>query len=391
MSTDAKVGKEEWSDLLVDKNGETGFTKLYRWLTTIEDRTSMSLPAFLKRAVIESRVYLTREAAREECVNDLLYCINVMYAGWCMTALSMNQMVQGSKIRDILNTVATESIRPQDAYKSLDQAFAALENYKSVNSPFFPVTLAGPSNVIPSIDDPDEDASFAGGAGNKVIEFPKDYRLVSGIVIDVSFGLGDARDKKVLSVPVAVRLDPLLINQDAAKQFFAANFRQDMWMRWFKVKTGEISFWKDFLFEMDLLDEKYKAIRHDRTGTVKDMYDAQQSALSSYLLKIIGWRADRQNIASSIHIFTKPQFQEFCRTTHCNFDRRDDLLKYLRKTLSMMIAVIDNEYQMVDMYIAGVGKKTTYQFSQLQNYTKPNQYDLTSVMRAFANTNAPRF
>ena len=384
--TVSSVGKEDMSELLVDKNGEASFAKLYRWLTTVEDRVSMSLPAFLKRAVIESRVYITREAAREECINDLLYCINVMYAGWCMTALSMNQMVQGSRIRDILNTVATESFE-QNFHKSLDQAFAAFESFKSRKTPF---TMAEAGGVIPNIDE-ETDTNVGGGAGVSTVEFPKDYRLISGIVIDVSFAIGGANDKQKLSVPVAVRLNPLIINNDAAKQFFASNFKMDTWMRWFKVKTGEISFWHDFLFEMDLLDEKYRAIKNDKTGIVKDMYDAQQSALASYLLKLIGWRADRQNIASAIHIFTRSQFNDYCRSTHCNFENVNDRLKYFRKTLSMMVAVIDNEYQMVDMYIAGLGKKASYQFSQLQNYTKPNQYDLTSVMRAFANTNAPRF
>lgn len=388
MAPELKVGKEEISDLFVDRNGETSLTKIYRWLTTVEDRVSMSLPAYLKRAVIESRVYTTREAAMEECINDLLYCINVMYAGWCMTALSMSQMIQGSKIRDILNTVATES-KHNTVYKDTDQLFAALESFKIKRSPFALPSMASP--VVPGIQDDADDMPVAGGAGNKIIEFPKDYRLVSGIVIDVSFAIGGPADRKTISVPVAVRLNPTIINADAAKQFFASNFKMDTWMRWFKVKTGEISFWKDFLFEMDLLDEKYKAIKRDKTGVVKDMYDQQQSALASYLLKLIGWRADRQNIASAIHIFTRPQFNEFCRSTHCNFESVNDRLKYFRKTLSMIVAVIDSEYQMVDVYIAGVGNKAKYQFSQLQNYTKPNQYDLTSVMRAFANTNAPRF
>ncbi len=385
---------EDVSDIFVDKNGEMTLGKLYRWLLTVEDRVSMSLPAYLKRAVIESRTFITREAAIEECINDLLYCINVIYAGWCMTALSMNQMCNGSKIRDIMNTVATESLSRSinQPHIFLDEKFRDLNAFSTIPTPFRKLDT---SSIIPEADTSDisgeTDWGVGGTAGSKPIEFSKDYRLCSGIIIDISLALGDNRSRKTITVPMAVRLNPTIISSDAAKQFFASNFKQDLWMRWFKVKTGEISFWKDFLFEMDLMREKADAIKNDRTGTVKEMYDAKQSALSSWLLKLIGWRADRQNIASMIHIFTKPQFDDYCRTTHCNFNSESDRLKYFRSTLSMIVAVIDNSYQTVDMYIAGTGSKARYQFSQLQNYTKPNQYDLTAVMRAFSNSAAPRF
>ena len=381
------IGLEDMGDLLVDKNGETSLAKLARWMYTVEDRLSMSLPAYLKRAIIESRTYITREAAVEECINNVLYSINVMYAGWCMTALSLNQMVNGSKVRDILQTVATEGLdnTRNDIYRRMDDIFSGIESFRKRITPY----MASP--IIPGIQDDSEDSDFAGTNGTRPIEFPKNYRLTEGIVLDVSFSVGDERSRKTVSVPIAVRLHPTVINGDAAKQFFAANFKMDTWMRFFKVKTGEISFFKDFIFELDLMKERTNAIKNDKTGTVAEMYRARDNALSSYLLKLIGWRADRQNIASAIHVFTKYQFDDFCRATHCNFENVNDRLKYFRTTLSMIVAVIDNEYQNVDMYFAGVGNKARYQFSQLENFTKPNQFDLTSVMRAFSNTTAPRF
>ena len=130
----SQIAKEDLSDLLVDRNGEMSLAKLYRWLTTVEDRVSMSLPAHLKRAIVESRTYITREAAMEECINDLLYCINVTYAGWCMTALSMNQMVNGAKVRDVLNTVATEDA--SELYVFNDKAMAGLDDFSARKTPF---------------------------------------------------------------------------------------------------------------------------------------------------------------------------------------------------------------------------------------------------------------
>ena len=350
----------------------------------------MSLPAHLKRAIVESRVFITREAAQlDDVINDVLYGINVMYAGWCMTALSMNHIVGGSKIRDILSTVATENFE-RGVFNPTADLLADLGSFRNRK---VPALLS--SGVIPSADTDDLDngdkISGADAPKNRIIEGPKEFRLTSGIVIDVSYNVGEGRSATKVSVPLAVRLNPTVITSEVAKQFFATNFKLDAWMRWFKVKTGEISFWKDFLFELDLMSEKYKAIKNDRTGTLKDMHDSQDNALSSYLLKLVGWRADRQNIASAVHIFTKEQFAEYCRATHCHFDSSSDRLKYFRSTLAMIVAVIDSEYESVDMYFAGVANKAHYSYPQMRNMTKPNQFDLSSVMRAFANTNPPRF
>lgn len=398
MSGPIISGYEDFTDLLIDKNGETSIAKLFRWLMAIEDRTSMSLPAYLKRAVIESKVFLTKEAAVEEVTNDVLFAVNTMYAGWVITALSINQFVNGSKIRDILSTVATETFAGKTVYRHPDDILAGLSSYQSVKAPNIysgsTPTLTTPSGV--GIKDPTENfgeddpsGRIHGTAGTKIVELPKDFRLTSGIMVDVSFAIGNTRSG--VTVPLAVRLMPTIVNHEAAKQFFAMNFKLDSWMRWFKVTTGEIRFTKDFLFELDLLNERTKTLKTDKSGILEEMIDRQQNALTSYVLKILGWRADRQNIASTVHVFTKYQFDQFCRDTHCNFNNTADRLKYFRKTLSMLVAVIDNEYQYVDMYIAGIGNKGRYQFSQLQNFTKPNQYDLTSVIRSFSQTNAPRF
>lgn len=382
-------GYEAIDDLLVDKNGEATLGKLFNWLTTIEDRASMSLPAYLKRAVIESKVFITKEAALEEVINDLLYCINGQYAGWVLTALAMNQYVNGSKVRDILETVATEYFQRRE-FKETDNLLAGLNDFGMVSPPniYSGSTMA----MTPIIPDPDHDAEqmpIHGSSGSKIVELPKDYRLVSGIILDVNFAAGNL--KSGINVPVAVKLLPTIISDEVANQFFAMNFKLDTWMRWFKTTTGEIKFWRDFMFELDLLDDRTKAMKKDKTGVLEEMVERQQNSLSSYVLKILGWRAARQNIASTIHVFTKWQFDQFCHQSHCNFSNVADRLKYFRKTMSMMVAVIDSEYNTVDMYYAGVGQKARYQFSQLQNFTKPNQYDLTSVMRAFSNTQAPRF
>lgn len=384
-------GCEGIDDLLVDKNGETTLGKLVGWMRAVEDRTSKSLPNYLKRCTVSSKVFITKEAVQEECLNDLLFCVNNLYIGWILTALSINQMVNGSRVRDLLSVVATESLSSSSTYKSTDDLvanFATRYNTPSDNlrAKFYTPVIPNENAIL------NEDAEPTTGVGNKkILEQPKDFRLLGGTVIDVSFNLGDSKNRQTITVPVLVSLQPNIIDASVAKEFFKVNFNPALWQRWFKVTTGEISFFKDFLFEMDMLNEKTSAIKADKTGQLKLLYEEQANGLSSWWLKLIGWRAERQNIASTIQIFTKPQFDQFCHETNCNFNRFDDRSKYFSKTFTMLVAVIDSQYNKIHMYIDGIDGVGEYMFSQLQNFTKPNQYDLTSVMRAFANTTTPRF
>ena len=63
----------------------------------------------------------------------------------------------------------------------------------------------------------------------------------------------------------------------------------------------------------------------------------------------------------------------------------------MAKTMSMMVIVIDSDFQMVEMYYHGIRNKGEFTFKQIQSQSKSEKYDLAYLMKAFSTVNSPKF
>lgn len=364
-------------DILTDKNGNIDFSQLLDVVRNFEDRFSPSITKYLKRSFISSRVFIQRSCAEEEILPTLLQSLNSLYVSMVFAAVSSNQYVDHARtVRDIMSVVATESYN--QPYIPDDNLLASLESFNGV--------------IRPKMDAFGKtEAQVNQGTNAQIIDtYVKEMNLIVGRLVDMEFNVGgDPRNK--MKIQMMVQLLPTFITDSVMREFFAVNFKPDFMKRWYQVTAGEISFVKDFLFELDLLEKRNKAIKQDKTGELSDMMERQQSNLWKYIKKIVGYQKERQNIASTVQIFNKYSFDKFCHDAHCDFRRVDNRNKYMNKTMSMIVAVIDSDYNKVDLYYSGLDNKGEYNFNQIKNLAENKQYDLSQVMKAFANTSAPRF
>ena len=371
-----------------NEKDEMSLAKIFEFIRNVDDRRNMALPSYVRKATVDSRVFVSKEAAMEEVINDVLYANHALYVGWIASALSMTQYVGNTRVREIISTVATESLNKYNRYTN--PSIDSILNSYTVDKRKLPTVYAyDEGNPISIIETQDSDTpDIRGSQGMKGFDMPSSFNLLGGTIIEMSFAVGE---KQKITIPVLVRLSPTLITDNVAKQFFKSNYKPDMWLRWFKVRSGEISFWRDFLLELDLRDEKKQALKEDKSGVLFDMFAQQKSALTAYIGKILGWRSERQNIASSIHVYTKPQFSKWCHDVGCRFDSESDRNTFFKKTFSTCVNVIDSDFNKVYVYAAGIKHSAEYSFSQLQNNRNKQQYDLASIMRAFSSQSTPRF
>ena len=95
---------------LTNSNGDLSLGSLLDAAQKVEDYTSMSLFQYAKRAVVNSRVFITRNLASEEILTPLMLNTMNLYTGLIMTALSMNRQISATRrVRDAMSVVATES------------------------------------------------------------------------------------------------------------------------------------------------------------------------------------------------------------------------------------------------------------------------------------------
>lgn len=372
-----------------DQNNTISFSNMIELVRSWNDYSSTSLTQYAKHSMVASRVFIQQNILNETVLPDLLMNLQNMYVGYILTAVQMNTRVDGCRrIRDMLDIVATESLSKDDPdscktiYRSPDTFIGMEESankFFKQSSPNMFVEL--PTNIV----NYQQDAKFLDNKTNAA--FP------SGRIVEISFMAGPDPDKSKnkLAIHIFVQLLPTLMSDSVAGQFLAANFTPRMLQRWVQWRTGEIAFWKDFVFQRDLLSNRRKALKDDKSGVLYDMFERQQNALSNALLKFALITPEKQNIANTILIFNKDSFDKFCHDNNCNFSRPDHRNKFFHKTFAMIVAVVDPMYGQVELYFHGINSKGQYNYKQMSENAKTEKYDLKDIMAAYSQGNAPRF
>lgn len=343
---------------------EISLSSLIEVVRTIEDYKSASLSQYAKRCTINSRAYIQDEIADEPVTADLLKNIHNVYIGWILTALQLDTHISdGRKVRDVLEVVGTE-------------------NY--VGEP-----LKGVSDFYMASDwnrNPRDEKKSGIGSKDKPL---KDISLPSGRIIEVSFSAPNT--KTPISVEMFVQLLPRILPSEVCSEIISLNFNKDITKRWLQYKAGEIKFWKDFIFQLDVLKKRRKALKRDRTGDLKNILDRQRSGLTRQLLKLFRVFPDMQNIANSILIMEKRSFDKYTNDASLNFKKYNDRQKFFGKSYSMIVATVDPMYNRVELFINGIDAKAIYTYRQMTSAAKSDKMDLVELISAMNQGQSPRF
>lgn len=338
-----------------------------------EDVKSTSLPQYTKRCMISSRVYIQNEISAEEIIPDILRNLHNIYVGYILTAVQMNTFVTNNRtVRDLMSTVATENLKGDDyiGVESIGNDFAQVFN----NEVMF---------------DRGRDAGASAGRGSKAVDL-KDISYPSGRVIEVEFA-APQDPKATFKINMFVQLLPRVIPAEVSEAFVTLNFKRSIQKRWLQYKSGEISFWKDFVGQLDLLKKRRKALKGDKSGDLKNMMDRQKNSLVRQLLKITGIMPDMQNIANSILILDAQSFKRYCSDAHINFKKAGDRQRFFSKSFSMGLVTVDPMHNIVEMYMNGIDAKCEYTFNQLVGAAKKENMNLVNLMSQMSQGQAPRF
>lgn len=362
-----------------NKNGDLSFGGLINALQNIEDATSMSLFQYTRRCVVNSRVYIDDTIANEEIMNPLMLNMMNLYVGLVMTAVNMNRYIQGTrKVRDAMSVVATESYQEPILAKEMRSYF--LGDYG----------LGDTANPFNDIED--EDKGSAGGSGSSVLaqEPRHDVSLPSGRIVQVEFGSGEDRSKQ-FTINLLIELLPNIIPADVARQFVAINFKPSFSQRWMQASAGEISFISDLFLGNDLRKQRFNALKKDKTGALQQMIDRQENSLSNYWLKLAQVNPERQNIANTILLFDKSNFEKACSNSGLNFKTYSSRQKFFSATMSMIVGTIDPMYNKATLYFHGITDPAVYTFDQIKRNAKTESTDILAMMRSYAQGMAPKF
>lgn len=395
------------ASIVNQSTNEISFGGILEFLRSIEDHTSTSLFQYTRRSTINSRVYIEKTIAGEPIITDLMSNIMNLYVGLITTAMNMNQYITNyKKVRDAMSVVATEDYNIATSKELLDKF--VMGNNSANMSDHLRMALNqnnnNNGNNADNDDDDDERTVFeikfgtaartdgfaSSSSSNMVSHAARDITIPSGRVIEIKFaGIGE--NSSTLTVNLFLQLNPNIIPSEVAAQFVALNFTPSIKQRYMQMSAGEISFWRDFVFGQDLRKKRKKALRADKTGELTEMIERQQNSLANSWLKLAFVTPERQNIANTILIFDKNNFDKACSNAGLNWKDYNSRQKFFNKTFAMMLCTVDPMYNKIAMYYHGLPAFSTFTFDQMKKNAKIESTDLLTIMKNYSQGMAPKF
>lgn len=186
--------------------------------------------------------------------------------------------------------------------------------------------------------------------------------LSVGKLINVEVREGKDKAK----IPVLIRLVPVEAPSDTLVQIMSAGGRESWAHRWFLVNSGQIRFWKDFVFGQDLIDEHMKALMNDKSGIYKAITDRRRNNFAKSVTTGQVSLADASNIA----IVSSETLKATTNKLYGNIDDPAVRQKIFDNSYLMMLVVVNERYERVTIYHRGLDLATTYRYDELKAQEK---------------------
>lgn len=398
-------------------------------------RAISSLTKFTKDANIIGRVYIEENIAKDDVAVPLMGMLNQMYISYILTALHLDQVVAGGRtVRQVIGTVASEGYT--DAAKiietcfgkdgldkpmpSMEDALAKIEDesQRLVCGRLIELDMMGQYSVSNTDTTTKSEKEIENGkvdANGNILsrkdlvltkqetsgDYGKTPKETKGTFERSKINGKSSTETKIknedklqpFKAYIYVQLIPYILDSGVTSNFFDFNFVPGFLRRWRQLRTGEIKFFRDFIFAKDLVEKQKTAIKKDKSGILVDMLFRQRNALMRWASQLAGLSPENHNAASSMCVISKQTFDIACASAHVDFTSFGQRERFFTKTFTMLVVVVDPMYGSVDMYINGINVKGNYTFDMINKVgTKgKDSFDLKQIMQALNQGMTPKF
>ena len=386
-----------------------GLRKLFTTLEDLDRNTSASVTGYINKVSVNGTVYMEQNIVEDDISIPLMGCLNQMYVSWILCALGLDaRCADGRTVNERMRLVHGLQMLESDLLDKIKSGFGMGSETKLI-------TASSEASNNPLAD---TESSVTRLATGRLVEFDfntgasmvtemrstdPDIHTTktttpSGVTQDEKTSKGGGYTQKVgpagsCKAYFYVMLHPFMINHDVYKNFMQLNFIPKTSERWRAVRAKEISFWKDFIFARDIVEREIKTLKNDKSGLVTELMSRQKSGVWRWIGGMLGIIPESHNLANAILVFDKQSFDASCREARIDFSNASQRTLFFRKTFTMMVVVVDTMYGRVDMYYAGVPSVGNYTFNTINKIGsgKNDNFDLKSIITAFASGASPRF
>ena len=378
--------------------GETSFSEFTRAANLeprvmVEDtlKTLPQLPKFLMGLTNIYTAYYLQAISLTATINDVSV-ISIL------DKFNPNREASLSKLLKNINTAKKDKTSSYAKFSKESYAYV-LPNYNNYGTVPVNMQKALEADVAKLVEAKDEaDAEEKAKKAKEDLEKEKiHYNVSSGLKnIQEADNLAVGRLVQVkltqndqsYEVPVAVRVRPMFVPKPIMRELVALGDVKESWSeRWHKMRSGEISFISDWIFQSDVINHKRKLLALDKQGLYRELINRRKNnklaALTSGHVSL--------GSASSFIVISAQTAREVELTTGQSLTNAAFRTKVFGENSAMMILIVDTEWERVVTYTRGISGGVDYSFKDFEGFGKGNGPDITEIMKAYALGNNPRF
>jgi len=343
-----------------------------------------SLADLARPCRVEPIAIIDNVLADQPYMQDLMKLATSQFAAYYLQAVNMVLgvgKIDTLKVFDSLNPVRTVGGDLAGAVFSKESYVDGLPSLEAFSQKIDRRVIAEYSHesFVASLEDGDETPS--GKTNLSAADTGKIYEvenLAVGKLLNVS--ITDPATKQSAKLPVLIRLVPAVVPSDALTHIFTAGGRDSWSHRFFLVKTGQLTFWRDFVLGQDMIDAHMKALMTDRSGVYKEINDRRRNNISKAVLSNRLSLADASNVA----IISSNTLKTTASQLYARMDDMSVREKIFDNSYLLMLLVVDVRWGRVTIYHRGIDLSSSYRLDDIKMAEKSKGSDITELFKMFS-------
>lgn len=205
--------------------------------------------------------------------------------------------------------------------------------------------------------------------------------LATGKLLQVTF----EQDGTSTTVQVQIRLSVLSTDSKSMTDILTFGGDSNSFIeRYYRMRAGEIAFWKDLVFQNDLIEQAMQARARDKSGFFRQMMQRRVGNT----LRAASTKKPSLNNASAILVFTSETARDIEDGIGGELESFKVRQQVFKSTSAMLMAVVDRRWNTVTIYHRGLNTYTELSIRDIKR-SKGGTNDVDDALRSYIEGTAP--